>query len=112
MSKYPPTAELRKEGAMFTGKLLSKRVQDLGYGDRDIYMFEAVDAECEFKNGGTVVEAPAINDKVEVIAGTKVIKEGMSGAVIGKIYKITCSGKGKAAEGKQAPWLHAVTEVK
>ncbi len=101
---FPPTAELRKAGAMFKGKLIGVRMQDFGYGEKPVYKFAALDADCDFKSGGNLVEAPAEGAEVEIIAPTVLAKQ-LSTVKPGEIVTIKGLGEGEKKKGRNAPWL-------
>lgn len=104
---FPPTAELRKVGAMFKGKLLGLRMQDFGYGEKPVYKFAAIDADCEFTNGGLPAEAPAEGAEAEVIAPT-VLAKNLALAKVGETITIKGLGAGEKKKGRNAPWLFDV----
>jgi hypothetical protein len=106
---FPATADMREEGAMFKGQLVSKRMQDFGNGDKPVYKFKALDATCHFRRGKLDVEAPSEGDEVEVIPSTRLATQ-LAQATNGKIYTIIRLADGKKNRFGKCPKIFSVEE--
>jgi len=73
-SKFAPTAQIKVEGAMLKGKLVSKIERKTKWGLKPVYGIEVADATCKFTKGDDEV-FPNAGDKVEFFAPTRLERQ-------------------------------------
>ncbi len=107
---FPPSVKLAEVGQMFKGQLVSKRVQDFGNGDKAIYKFKALDANCLFVKSKDVIEPPEEGTEVEVIPSTRLAIQ-LAQATPGNVYTITRLDDGKKNRFGKCPQNYDVEEA-
>lgn len=100
---FPASPYLRdKVGATVTGVMRGSRVVKTQYGDKTVYQFTIVDADCDFMKDGLPYE-PAEGELVEIMAPT-VLGKHLAQVKPGETFKTTYKGLGKKGKGN-APHL-------
>lgn len=109
-SNFPPSVKLAEVGQMFKGELAGKRSQDFGNGDKSVYKFKALDANCIFIKDKVEVEPPEEGSEVELIPSTRLAIQ-LAQAEIGKVYTITRLADGKKNRFGKCPQNYDVEEA-
>ena len=109
-SNFPPTVKLAAVGEMFKGQLVGRREQDFGNGSKQVYKFQALDANCHFIKDKVEIEAPEEGTEVEVIPSTRLAIQ-LAQAVSGAVYTITRLEDGKKNRFGKCPQNFKVEEA-
>lgn len=108
-SNFPPVVRLKEVGEMFKGKLISRRDQDFGNGNKPVYRFQALDANCHFIKDKVEIAAPEEGTEVEVIPATRLALQ-LAQAVAGATYTIVRLEDGKKNRFGKCPQNFTVEE--
>lgn len=100
---FPASPYLKdKIGATVTGTMKGNRLVKTQFGEKTVYSFAVVDADCDFKKDGLPYE-PAAGEIVEIMAPT-VLGKHLAQVKEGETFKTTYKGLGKKGKGN-APHL-------
>jgi hypothetical protein len=102
---FPPSAELRVEGAELKGVYQGNREIKTQYGLKKVFMFKVLSANCNFLKNKVEYE-PAANELVEVM-GTTTLTNQLNQVKEGETVTIKYAGLGKKTKGN-APHLFDV----
>lgn len=94
---FPPSAELRLDGAMIKGVFQGEREIDTKYGKKSVFQLNVLDANCGFKKNKAPHE-PEQGDLVEIM-GTTTLTNQLKQVKKGEIVTIKYAGLGKATKG-------------
>lgn len=108
-SNFPPTVKLNVVGAMFKGQLVARREQDFGNGNKPVYKFKALDANCLFIKDKAEVAPPEEGSEVELIPSTRLAIQ-LAQAKSEEVYTITRLGDGKKNRFGKCPQNFSVEE--
>jgi len=108
-NNYAPTVDMRAEGEMFKGELVGKRTQDFGNGEKVVYKFKALDAECHFRKGKLDIDPPELGTEVEVIPSTRLAIQ-LAQAENGLVYTIRRLADGKKNKFGKCPKIYDVEQ--
>lgn len=99
---FAPSAEMRVEGKMIKGVLVSKRTVKTSYGDRPVYTIKVTDATCDFTTGKDrhAVDVEP-NSDVDMFAATRLERQLLQ-VPLGSIVTITHAGMKKFGKGMPA----------
>jgi len=109
-NNFPPSVKLAEVGQMFKGELVGKRNQDFGNGDKAVYKFKALDANCLFVKGKVEIDPPEEGTEVEVIPSTRLAIQ-LAQAAPGNVYTITRLEDGKKNRFGKCPQNYDVEEA-
>lgn len=73
-SSFAPTAQIKTDGAMLKGRLVSRIERKTKWGAKPVYSVTVVDATCKFLKGKDEV-FPNAGDKVEFFAPTRLERQ-------------------------------------
>lgn len=104
-SDFPPSAELRAEGAVLKGEYLGSREIKTQFGLKQVFKFKVIEANCEFLKNKEAYE-PEKGEMVEVM-GTTTLTNQLNQAKVGEVLTIKYIGLGKKTKGN-APYLFDV----
>lgn len=104
-SDFPPSAELRAEGAVLKGEYVGNREIKTQFGLKTVFKFKVIDANCEFLKNKVAYE-PERGEVVEVM-GTTTLTNQLNQAKEGEVITIKYLGLGKKTKGN-APHLFDV----
>lgn len=100
---FPASPYLKdKIGATVTGIMRGNRVVTTQFGDKTVYSFSAIDADCDFKKDGLPYK-PEEGELVEIMPPT-VLGKHLAQVKVGETFKTTYKGLGKKGKGN-APHL-------
>jgi hypothetical protein len=96
-SDFPPSAELRMEGAEITGVFKGSREIKTKYGLKTVFMLKVSDANCTFTKNEQPHE-PVIGDEVEIM-GTTLLTNQLKQVKVGETVHIKYAGLGTGTKG-------------
>lgn len=102
---FAPTAEIRAEGAMLKGVLLSSREVETQWGKKPVYRIKVLDADCKFTLDKAEV-TPVEGSEVDVFAPT-LLNVQLKKVPVGEMITIKYLGRGKKGKG-QPPHMFSV----
>ena len=106
---FAPTVVLSAKGEMFKGVLLGKTMRNFGTGEKPVYKFKAVDADCHFRQGKTEIDPPTEGAEVELVPSSRLAVQ-LAQATMGNMYTIVRLEDGKKGKFGNAPKLFDVEE--
>lgn len=104
-SDFPPSAELRAEGAVIKGVYQGSREIKTQFGPKSVFKLKVLDANCEFTKNKEAYE-PAAGETVEIM-GTTTLTNQLNQVKEGETVTIKYAGLGKKTKGN-APHLFDV----